>query len=91
METIAILKNPRLSVDDRDLVALRFDAAVDGRVGALQLLYLEGSGAHVVVHIAQFIELIRAAGSFDRLAGTPIIVERDPVARTMHYVRPADV
>jgi hypothetical protein len=90
METIAILKNPRLSVDDCDLVALRFDAAVDGR-GALQLLYLEGSGARVVVHIAQFIELIRAAGSFDRLAGTPIIVERDPVARTMHYVRPADV
>ena len=88
MEQIAILKNPRLWVDDRDLVTLRFDACQEGSA-ALQVIYLEGPPQATHSSRARLVELIRAAGSFDKLDGLPIIVERG--TGTMTYVRPASV
>lgn len=85
-EQLAILKTPRLAVDDRDYVTLRFDAKLEGRA-ALQVIYLEGPNAEP----DRIADLIRAAGSYERLQGLPIIVYRDDERRTMHYVRPADV
>lgn len=90
METIAILRNPSLSVGDRDYVTLQFDAALPGRV-ALQVIYLEDADDSPAPHGSkQFIELLRAAGSFERLNGLPIIVEDNRESRTILYRRPAD-
>lgn len=83
MEQLAILRNPRLSVDDRDYVALRFDASTEG-TSALQMICLEGPDEDV----ARFNELIRAAGNFNKLNGLPIIVKRD--GGFMLYKRPAN-
>lgn len=86
MEQIAILKNPKLWVDDRGAVTLRFDAAQEGH-SALQIIWLEGPFASEGAE--KLVELIQAAGNFDKLDGLPIIVERE--ARTTTYVRPASI
>lgn len=81
---LAILKNPRLAVDDRGTVTLRFDAAIEG-LRALQIIDLERDK----LGTAKLVDLIHAAGSFERLEGTPILVEKD--ISIMTYLRPANV
>lgn len=81
MRTIAIVKDSRLGVDDRGLVALRFTAEVEATC-ALQMIYLEGPNAD----LPKFNTLMHACGTIGKLDGTPVLVEKDP--GTMVYLEP---